>query len=191
MLIGKKAPSFSAQAMINGAIQDITLKDYAGFMKVLVFYPLDFSFVCPTELHAFQDSIDEFTKRNTMVLGLSVDSVYSHVAWWEKPKKMGGLAGVSFPLVSDITKTIARDYGVLDEEKGFAARGLFILDTEDTIQHLEINNVSLGRNTTEVLRILDAISFVKERGEACPVNWLAGDTGIKQNEQGLIDYFSK
>lgn len=191
MLIGKRAPDFSCQALINGSIQDVSLKDYAGRMKVLLFYPLDFSFVCPTELHAFQSSLEELTKRNTVVLGISVDSVYCHLAWWEKPKKMGGLAGVSFPLLSDMTKTISRAYGVLDEEKGFATRGLFIIDTDDVIQHLEINNVSIGRNTTEVIRVLDAITFVKEHGEACPVNWVAGDEGIKQDEQGVIDYFAK
>ncbi len=191
MLIGKTAPDFSCQAIINGAIQDVSLKSYAGLIKVLLFYPLDFSFICPTELHAFQGIVEELARRNTVVLGISVDSVYSHLAWWQKPKPMGGLAGVSYPLLSDITKKISRDYGVLDEEKGFAVRGLFIIDTDDVIQHIEINTVSIGRNTTEVIRLLDAINFVKTHGEGCPVNWTRGEDGIKQDEQGVIDYFSK
>ncbi|MBA2307168.1 peroxiredoxin [Candidatus Dependentiae bacterium] len=190
MLIGKKAPDFSCLAVVNGVIKDSSLQDYAGRMKVLVFYPLDFSFVCPTELHAFQDMLATFSEKNAVILGISVDSVYSHLAWCEKPKKMGGLEGVSFPLLSDITKTISRSYGVLDEEKGFAARGLFIIDTDDIIQHIEINNVSIGRNTAEVIRLLDAIAFVKKHGEACPINWTAGSDGLKQTEQGVIDYFS-
>lgn len=191
MLIGKKAPDFSGEAVINGAIQTISLKNYSNLFKVLLFYPLDFSFVCPTELHGFQASKDELDARNTVVIGISVDSVYSHLAWFEKPKKQGGLEGITFPLLSDILKSISRSYGVLDEEKGIAARGLFIIDDEDIVQHIQINNLSVGRNTQEVIRLLDAFKFVKEHGEACPVNWTKGESGIKQSEQGVLDYFSK
>ncbi len=191
MLIGQAAPGFSCKAVVNKVIQDISLEDYHGFFKVLVFYPLDFSFVCPTELHAFQDTLGEFQKRNAVVFGISVDSVYCHLAWCEKPKKEGGLEGVVFPLLSDLTKTIARSYGVLDEKQGFATRGLFIIDTENIVQHMEINNISIGRNTTEVIRLLDAISFSKKHGEACPINWSVGSDGLKETEQGVVDYFSK
>lgn len=191
MLIGKTAPDFSCQALVQGSIKDVSLKDYAEYIKILLFYPLDFSFVCPTELQAFNSISEELAKRNAIVLGISVDSVYSHLAWWERPKKQGGLEGVSFPLLSDMTKEICRAYGVLDEEKGYAARALFIIDSSSIVQHIEINTASVGRNTHEALRLLDALAFVKTHGEACPINWTPGDVGIVQNEQGVVDYFTK
>ena len=128
--IGKKAPDFNCEAVINKKIEKITLSSFKGKYKVIFFYPLDFTFVCPTELHAFQNRLSEFEKRNTQVIGASIDSVFSHMAWLNKPKAQGGIEGVTFPLISDINKTMSRDYGVLDEEQGVAFRGLFLLDKE-------------------------------------------------------------
>ena len=190
-MVGKKAPSISCKAIIKGQIKDFSLSDYKGRMKVLFFYPLDFSFVCPTELHAFQESIAEFDKRETSILGISVDSVYSHLAWLAQPKSDGGIAGIEFPLLSDITKTIAREYGVLDETEGIAFRAVFIIDEDDVIQCVQCNNLSLGRNISEVLRMIDAIRFVATHGEACPANWSLEQAGIETTHSGVIDYFHK
>lgn len=190
-MIGKKAPAFSAKALVNGEIKDMGLDDYTGLAKVIFFYPLDFSFVCPTELHAFQDALAEFEKRNTVLLGISIDSVYAHLAWWGQPKEEGGIAGVSYPLVSDITKSIARSYGALDEEAGVAFRALFVLDKQDIIQSMHINNLSLGRNVNEVLRLVDAVEFVETHGEVCPANWSLGKDGMLPTHAGVVDYFHK
>ena len=189
MLLGTMAPEFSCKAVIDGEIKDIHLSDYKGQMRVLFFYPLDFSFVCPTELHAFQDALAEFEKRKTVILGVSVDSVYSHLAWLAQPKEQGGIKGVTFPLLSDITKSIARTYGVLDEKEGIAYRGLFIIDKHDVVQSVQINNLSLGRNINEVVRLVDAVEFVETHGEVCPANWTLGQGGIEPTHSGVVDYF--
>lgn len=190
MLVGKQAPEISCQAIIDGSIENISLCDFKDKYKVLFFYPLDFTFVCPTELHAFQDSLKEFKKRNAVILGISVDSIYSHQAWLQQPKSKGGIQGVTYLLLSDITKSISRNYNVLDEEQGVAYRALFLIDKKDIIQSMQINNLSLGRNIKEVLRLLDAIIFVEKHGEVCPANWEPGKKGLKASYAGVVDYFS-
>ncbi|MGO9784326.1 MAG: peroxiredoxin [Streptosporangiaceae bacterium] len=191
MLIGKQAPAFSCKAVIDGEIKDISLDDYKGQTKVIFFYPLDFSFICPTELHAFQDALTEFEKRKTAVLGISVDSVYSHLAWLAQPKDQGGIKGVTFPLLSDITKSIAQSYNALDEVEGIAFRALCIIDKNNIIQSMQINNLSLGRNINEVLRLVDAVDFVETHGEVCPANWSLGKEGLAPTHAGVVDYFHK
>jgi peroxiredoxin 2/4 len=189
MLVGKRAPGICCQGIIDGEIKDITLNDFEGLYKVLFFYPLDFSFICPTELHAFQDALESFKKRNCIVLGISVDSVYSHQAWLAQPKDQGGIAGITYPLLSDITKCITRAYGVLDEEEGIALRGVFIIDKANIIQSSQINNLSLGRNINEVLRLVDALMFVESHGEVCPANWKPTTKGLTPTHAGVVDYF--
>ncbi len=191
MLIGKKAPSFSCQAIIDGQIKDFSFDDYKGKAKVLFFYPLDFSFVCPTELNAFQDVYQEFKNRDTEIFGISVDSVYAHEAWLHQPKEQGGIAGVSYPVLSDITKSISRMYDALNEEEGIAYRALYIIDKDDIIQSAQINNLSLGRNIAEVLRLVDAVAFVEKHGEVCPANWTPSMDGIEPTHAGVVDYFHK
>lgn len=191
MLVGKKAPAFAGDAAIQGTIKKIALDDFKGQYKILFFYPLDFTFVCPTELHAFQDGVEEFKKRNTVVIGCSVDSVYSHNAWLRIPKKQAGIQGITYPLLADLTKDIARAYDVLDEEQGVAVRGLFIIDTDDIVQCAITHNLPIGRNVEEVLRLVDALQFCKNNNQVCPANWKNGCTGIKPTEEGIVEYFDK
>lgn len=189
MLIGKEAPPFTCKAVINGEIKEISLADFADRMKVLFFYPQDFTFVCPTELHAFQDALPEFEKRNTVILGISTDSVYSHLAWLSQPKLEGGVKGITYPLLSDITKSIARMYEALDEAEGISFRSLFLIDKKNIIQSMQINNLSLGRNIHEVIRLIDAVEFVETHGEVCPANWSLGQEGMKPTHEGIEEYF--
>lgn len=189
MLVGKPAPLFSCEAVIDGQIKTVSLEDYLTGTVVLFFYPLDFSFVCPTELHAFQDDLDEFKKRNTTILGISVDSVYSHLTWLDQPKMEGGIAGITYPVLSDITKSISRLYAVLDEETGIAYRALFIIDKHGLVQTSQINNLSLGRNIKEVLRLVDAIEYVSIHGEVCPANWMLGQEALTADHEGVVHYF--
>lgn len=189
-LVGKKAPDFKAQAVIKDKIiDDFSLSDYAGKYIVFFFYPLDFTFVCPTELHAFQDKLKEFEKRGAQVIGCSVDSCYSHIAWLKTAKAAGGIQGVTYPIVSDIHKSIARSFGVLKEEAGIAYRGLFLIDREGVIRHEVVNDLPLGRSVEEVLRMIDALAFHEQNGEVCPANWRVGMRALKATEQGLADYF--
>ncbi len=191
MIVGKRAPDFSCKAIIDGVIKDFSLHNLKGQLKVLCFYPLDFSFVCPTELHAFQEVLSEFEKRNTTVFAVSVDSVYSHLMWLDQPKERGGIKGVTYPLLSDITKSISRAYGVLNEEQGITLRALFIIDKNNIIQSMQVNNLSLGRNIQEVLRLVEAVEFVETHGEVCPANWSAGQDGLVPTREGVKEYFSK
>ena len=165
-LIGQKAPDFTAQTVMeDGTITELNLHDYLGGDYGLVFfYPLDFTFVCPTELHAFQEKLGEFEKRGAQVIGCSVDSAFSHLAWVNTPKAKGGIEGVSYPLVADLNKNIARDYQVLDEEAGIAFRGLFLMDKEHIIRHQLVNDLPLGRSVDEALRLLDALIFHEKNG---------------------------
>lgn len=190
-LIGKKAPDFNCSGIINKEIKKITLSDFKNKYKVIFFYPLDFTFVCPTEIHAFQEKLEEFKKRNAEIIGVSVDSVYSHQAWLSQSKDKGGIEGVTFVLLSDITKAISKAYGVLNEEEGIAYRGVFILDKNDILQSLTINNLSLGRNIDEVLRVLDALQFTEKHGDVCPANWQAGQEGLKTTKEDVSAYLSK
>jgi len=191
LTIGKKAPVFSCDAVIESSIKKTSLNDFVGQYKVLFFYPLDFTFVCPTELHAFQDCLGEFKKRNTAVIGCSVDSAYSHNAWLRIPKKQGGIQGITYPLLADINKTVSREYGVLDDAQGVALRGLFIIDTNDVVQCAIVNNLPLGRNVHEVLRLIDALQFSEKNGQVCPANWQQGDKAMVPNDKGLVEYFAE
>lgn len=177
-LVGQKAPRFSAKAVINGEIKDISLDDYAGKNKILIFYPADFSFICPTELFAFQDKIKEFEQKNTVLIALSVDQVYSHQKWLETPRDKGGIQGITYPIVSDVNKKIASAYMTLDPKEGVALRGTFIIDTDGIVQAAAIYNTNIGRDIPEVMRVLDAMLFTKEHGQVCPANWHKGDKGI-------------
>lgn len=190
MLIGKSAPGFRAQAVVNGQIvEDFDLEDCRGKYVLLFFYPLDFTFVCPTELHAFQNKLAEFEKRNCQLMGCSVDSQFSHFAWVNTPKNQGGIEGVTYPLIADLNKTIARDYEVLFEEEGVAYRGLFLMDKEGVVRHQVINDLPLGRSVDEALRMLDALIFFEENGEVCPADWHVGDEAMKPDQDGLKAYF--
>jgi peroxiredoxin 2/4 len=189
-LIGKQAPNFKAQAVINRAIvNDFSLDDLKGKYILFFFYPLDFTFVCPTELHAFQERSEEFDKRNAAVVGCSVDSVFSHLAWINTPKAKGGIEGVTYPLVSDMNKIIADSYGVFNPEQGIAYRGQFIIDRQGIVRHQLINDLSLGRSVDEALRLLDALIFHEKNGEVCPANWKAGEKAMKPTQEGLLAYF--
>lgn len=187
--IGQKAPHFEAEAITQKHIMKLSLNDCLGRYTVLFFYPLDFTFVCPTELHAFQEELPAFKAKQCDVLGISVDSVHTHRAWLETPKAKGGIEGISYPLISDLTKSIARSYGVLDKEKGVALRGLFLLDKNNIIHHASINNFGLGRNVKEVLRLLDALIHNETHGEVCPANWMDGSKALKPTQEGLAEYF--
>lgn len=191
VLVNKQAPDFCAKAVMNNQIVDsFKLSSYRGKYVVLFFYPLDFTFVCPTELHAFQEKIGEFKKRNTEVIGVSTDSWFSHMAWLKTPKKEGGIQGVTYPIVSDFNKTIARDYGILVEEIGVALRGLFLIDKNGIVQHQVVNNLPLGRNVDEALRMVEALQFTEQHGEVCPANWREGKKAMKASESGLKEYFA-
>lgn len=191
LLIGKKAPSFTAKAVqgkeiING----FSLNNFLGQYVVFFFYPLDFTFVCPTELHAFQEALEKFKQRNAQVIACSIDSEFSHSAWLSMPKEKGGIEGIEYPIVSDRNKKIARDYFVLDEEEGIAYRGLFLIDRQGIIRHLLMNDFSIGRSVEEALRILDALICFEAHGEVCPANWSIGKKTMKPDTKGLVNYFS-
>lgn len=190
-IIGNKAPQFKAKAVADGKIiNNFSLDLFEGKYVVFFFYPLNFTFVCPTELHAFQEKLEDFKKRNAQVIGCSVDSEYSHLAWLNTPKSKGGIEGVTYPLVSDLNKKISYDYQVMNHEAGIAYRGLFLIDKEGIIRHLLINDLPLGRSVDEVLRLLDALIFHEENGEVCPANWQQGEKSMKPTQEGLASYFS-
>ena len=189
--IGEPAPNFTLDALMGAEpgkeFGKVTLSDYRGKWVVLFFYPLDFTFVCPTEILAFADAIKEFEARNTQVIGVSVDSKFSHHAWVNTPRKDGGIQGVTFPLVSDLNKTIAQDYNVL-LPAGIALRGLFIINKDGILKHITVNHNDLGRSVEEVLRLLDAVDFTEEHGEVCPANWHKGEKAMKPTTDGLKAY---
>jgi len=208
VLVGKKAPSFSAAALINGNdIQaDFSLDQYLGKNHVVFFfYPKDFTFVCPSELHAFQEKMAEFEKRGCKVVGCSTDTEESHWGWAQMDKNAGGIKGVKYPLVADTNKTISDDYGVLVGEYDFdengrlvatggpmiAYRGLFLIDKEGIVRHQLVNDLPLGRDVDETLRILDALQFTEENGEVCPANWSEGKEAMKPSFDGVADYLAK
>jgi peroxiredoxin (alkyl hydroperoxide reductase subunit C) len=190
-LVAKPAPNFTAQAVMpDGSFKEIKLSDYKGKYVILFFYPLDFTFVCPTEIIAFSNSMGEFKKRNTEVLGVSIDSHFSHLAWRNTDRKNGGLGDIAYPLVADVNKKITYDYGVM-HEAGIAFRGLFLIDKEGVVQHQLINNLPLGRNIDEALRMVDALQFHENNGEVCPANWKNGEDGMKPDPSGSKTYFDK
>ncbi|CAG9760450.1 unnamed protein product [Ceutorhynchus assimilis] len=188
--IQQPAPNFSGMAVVNSAIQKIQLADYKGKYVVLVFYPLDFTFVCPTELIALDERIDDFKKLNAEVIGCSIDSPYTHLGWMNTDRSKGGLGQLHYPLLSDIKKEIARDYGVLLEEEGIALRGLFIIDPKGILRQMTINDLGIGRSVDEALRLVEALRFVEEHGEVCPANWRKGEKTIKPDPEGSLEYFS-
>lgn len=190
-LVGKHAPEFRAKAVVGGRIvDDFSLTHYRGKYVIFFFYPLDFTFVCPTELHAFQAQLEEFEKRNAQVVGCSVDSCYSHLAWLNTPKIKGGIQGIDYPLVSDLNQKISADYDVLLPQEGIAYRGLFLIDRDGMVRHQVINDLPLGRSVEETLRILDALIYFENHGEVCPANWRNGKTSMHPTQEGLEKYFA-
>jgi len=186
-----KAPDFTATAVVNKQFEQLTLSQFKGKNVVLFFYPLDFTFVCPTEIIAFSDRIEEFRKRNTEVIGVSVDSQFSHLAWINTRREEGGLGDLQYPLVADITKGIGRDYGVLLQDGSVAFRGLFLIDKEGTIQHMVINNLPLGRSVDETLRMIDALTHFETHGEVCPADWRPGKDAMVADPEKSKTYFAK
>lgn len=191
VLVGRQAPNFKADAVANGEFKEIQLSDYRGKKNVvLFFYPLDFTFVCPTELHAFQEKLEEFKKRDTELIACSIDSKFSHFAWLSTPKAQGGIEGVKYPLVADIHRTIARDYDVLSND-GVAYRGLFLIDKQGIVRHQVVNDGPLGRNVEEAIRMVDAWAHVEKHGEVCPANWTQGKDAMKATKEGVSNYLGK
>jgi alkyl hydroperoxide reductase subunit AhpC len=187
--VGQKAPNFTAEAVFNYEFVNISLEDYKGKYVVLFFYPLDFTFVCPTEIIAFSEMVDKFEKVGAKILGVSVDSKFSHLAWINTPRKQGGLGEIKFPLISDITKGISRKYQVLLEE-GVTLRGVFIIDPEGVLKVQIVHNNNIGRNIEEILRLVKADKYVSEHpGEVCPVNWTEQKSTMKADVKGSKEYF--
>ncbi len=206
VLVGKKSPSFSSKAVINGGeiVDNFSLEQYLGKKYVLFyFYPADFTFVCPTELIAFQNKIEEFEKRNVAVVGCSTDSEFSHWKWLQTEKKDGGIKGVKYPLVADLSKTISENFDVLAgtydyNEAGQATffgtpqayRGLFLIDKQGIVRHQLVNDMPIGRSVEEALRVIDALQFHEENGEVCPADWQKGDKGMKETQDSVASYLA-
>jgi len=193
VLVGKSAPDFNVKAVIDGEtiVDSYKLSDLKGKNVILFFYPLDFTYVCPTELHAFQERLSDFESRNVQVVACSVDSWFSHAAWLKTPKSQGGIQGVTYPILSDFNKTIATDYDVLVDGMGASYRGLFLIDSKGIVRHQVVNDLPLGRNVDEVIRMVDALLFTEKYGEVCPANWQEGEKSMVPNAEGLKAYFSK
>lgn len=190
-LVTKEAPDFTAQAVLgNNTIEELTLSSYKGKYVVLFFYPLDFTFVCPSEIIAFDKALDKFQAKNAEVIGVSVDSQFTHFAWKGTPVEKGGIGQVGYPLVADLSKNIARDYGVLFDD-AIALRGLFLIDKEGIVQHALVNNLPLGRNVDEAIRVLDALQYHEKHGEVCPANWKEGEDAMTPSAEGVADYLAK
>ncbi len=190
-LVTREAPDFTAQAVVAGNdFCEVKLSELRGKYVVLFFYPLDFTFVCPSEIIAFDTALDKFRERNAEVVGVSVDSHFTHLAWKNTPREKGGIGDVRFPLVADITKEIARSYGVLLDDS-VALRGLFLIDKDGIIRHALVNDLPLGRNVDEALRVLDALSFTEKHGEVCPANWRQGEEAMKPTAEGVAAYLAK
>ena len=207
VLVGKKAPVFNSKAVINGneIVESFSLDQFVGEKYVVFFfYPADFTFVCPTELLAFQEKLSDFDQRNTVLVGASTDSEFSHWKWLQTPKNQGGIQGVTYPLVVDQNLTISKSYDVLvgseeyDEEgnetfvgEPKAYRGLFLIDKQGIVRHQLVNDLPLGRNVDEVLRMIDALQFNEEFGEVCPANWKKGEKALKATQEGIASYLSE
>ena len=187
VLVGKKAPIFKATAVFEGEFKAVHLEDYRGQYVVLFFYPLDFTFVCPTELHAFQEKLQDFTRLGATVLACSVDSPYSHKAWLETPKEKGGVQGIQYGIISDLGGKIAQDYDVLNEE-GISYRGLFLIDQQGIVRHQLVNDLPLGRSVTESLRMLEALQHVEKHGEVCPADWNKNRSAINTTLESVANY---
>ena len=190
-LVTKEAPGFTAQAVMpDNTFSELKLSSFRGKHVILFFYPLDFTFVCPSEIIAFDVALDKFKEKNAEVIGVSVDSHFTHLAWKSTPREKGGIGNVQYPLVSDLTKEIARSYGVLLNDS-VALRGLFLIDKDGIIRHALINDLPLGRDVDEALRVLDALQFTEKHGEVCPANWREGDEAMKPTTEGVADYLAK
>ncbi|KAI9482717.1 MAG: thioredoxin-like protein [Benjaminiella poitrasii] len=184
------APEWTANALVDGEFKELSLSDYKGKFVVMVFYPADFTFVCPTELLAFSDRVEEFKKLGAEVVGISVDNVHSHLAWTNLPRKQGGLGNINIPLVSDIKKEISSSYDVLVREEGIALRGLFVIDPKGVLRIATIHDLPIGRSVDETLRVIEAIQFTDKYGEVCPANWKSGEKTIKPDPKGSQEYFN-
>ncbi|XP_034537263.1 thioredoxin-dependent peroxide reductase, mitochondrial [Notolabrus celidotus] len=189
--VTQPAPAFKATAVYNGEFKDMSLDDFKGKYLVLFFYPLDFTFVCPTEIIAFSDKASEFHDVNCEVVGVSVDSHFTHLAWINTPRKTGGLGNIHIPLLSDLNKQISRDYGVLLEGPGIALRGLFLIDPNGVVKHMSVNDLPVGRCVEETLRLVKAFQFVETHGEVCPASWTPKSPTIKPTPEGSKEYFEK
>lgn len=190
-LVGLEAPDFRATAVVDQEFRELSLRDYRGRDVVLFFYPLNFTFVCPTEITAFSDRHGEFARLDAAILAVSVDSPYSHLAWVQTERKSGGLGDVAYPLVSDLNKEIARAYHVLDEEAGTALRGLFLIDPDGVIRHSTVNDVAVGRSVDETLRVLQAFQLVRQQpGQVCPADWTPGARTLAPDPRGSRDFFA-
>lgn len=187
--IGKPAPEFTATAVVDGQFKEIKLSDYRGKNVVLFFWPLDFTFVCPTEIVAFSEAHGKFVERNTVVLGASIDSEFTHLAWQNTPRTEGGLGQIKYPMVADLTHNISRSYGVLSEEAGVAFRGLFLIDKVGVVRHMLINDLPLGRSVDEALRMVDALTHFETHGEVCPANWKPGEKTMQPDPKGSKEFF--
>lgn len=206
VLVGRKAPSFTAQAVVDGGeiVDQFSLDQYLGKKHVIFFfYPKDFTFVCPTELHAFQDRLADFAAKDVAIVGCSTDTEQSHWGWLQLAKDKGGIEGVTYPIVADTNKTISANYGVLAGEYEYneagelaatgeliAYRGLFLIDKSGVVQHQVVNNFPLGRSVDEAMRMVDALRFFEEKGEVCPANWTAGAAGLKDTHDGVASYLA-
>ncbi|NIA14111.1 MAG: redoxin domain-containing protein [Nitrospiraceae bacterium] len=190
-LVTQQAPDFTAQAVLpNNAMEDLTLSSYRGKYVILFFYPLDFTFVCPSEIVAFDKALAKFKAKNTEVIGVSVDSAYTHYAWRNTPLEKGGIGEIAYPLVADLDKSISRAYGVLSDE-AIALRGLFLIDKEGVVQHALVNNLPLGRSVDEAIRVLDALQYVEKHGDVCPANWHEGEAAMSPTAEGVAEYLAK
>lgn len=205
VLVGKKAPAVTGKAVVNGndIVDNFSLEQYKGKYVVFYFYPADFTFVCPTELIAFQEKIEEFTSRNAVLVGASTDSEFSHWKWLQTPQNAGGIQGVKYPLFADHNLMVSKAYDVLAGYEDYteegepifvgeaqAYRGLFLIDKEGIVRHQVVNDMPLGRSVEEVIRVLDALQFTEEYGEVCPANWKKGDKALKATQEGISDYLS-
>jgi len=191
VLVGKMAPDFTAQAVMpNNDIAELNLHKYLdGRVGILFFYPLDFTFVCPSEIIAFNNRLGEFSSRSVKVIGISVDSHFTHLAWKNTPVNKGGIGEIRLPLVADLTKSIARDYDVLTGES-VALRGTFLIDKKGVVRHQLVNDLPLGRNIDEAIRMVDALLYYEEYGEVCPAGWNKGAQSIKATSEGIADYLA-
>jgi peroxiredoxin (alkyl hydroperoxide reductase subunit C) len=190
-MISKPAPAFTGTAVINGEFKEINLEDFKGKYLVFFFYPLDFTFVCPTEILAFNDRVEEFRKIGAEVVACSVDSHFTHLAWMNTPRAEGGLGKLDIPLLSDLTKSISKDYGVYLEDNGISLRGLFIIDDKGTLRQITMNDLPVGRNVDETLRLVQAFQYTDKHGEVCPAGWKPGADTIIPDPKEKIKYFEK
>lgn len=191
VLVGREAPLFKAEAVMpDGSFQDLELKSYRGKYVVLFFYPLDFTFVCPSEIIAFHNHLGEFKERNCEVLGVSVDSKFTHLAWRNTPVDKGGIGEVGYPLISDLSKHISQDYDVLTPDGTVSYRGLFLLDKQGVVRHQLVNDLPLGRSIPEALRMVDALIYHEQHGEVCPANWSKGKDAMKATPEGVAAYLA-